>query len=48
MLTVFCGAGSNEEERRELEAYLSENYSSDEIYFIDGGQEIYPYIFVAE
>ena len=48
MLTVFCGADSNEEERRELEAYLSENYSSDEIYFIDGGQEIYPYIFVAE
>lgn len=48
MLTVFCGADSNEEERKELEAYLSENHSSAEVYFIDGGQEIYPYIFVAE
>ena len=48
MLTVFCGADSNEEERAELESYLNENHSSAEIYFIDGGQEIYPYIFVAE
>ncbi len=48
MLTVFCGADSNQQERAELEAYLSENHSSSEVYFIDGGQEIYPYIFVAE
>lgn len=48
MLTVFCGADSNEEECKELEAYLAQNHSSAEVYFIDGGQEIYPYIFVAE
>ena len=48
MLTVFCGADSVPEERAELEAYLNNNHPSAEIYFIDGGQEIYPYIFVAE
>ena len=48
MLTVFCGADSLAEERAELEAYLGENHSSSEVYFIEGGQEIYPYIFVAE
>lgn len=48
MLTVFCGADATADERCELEAYLKENNSDAEIYFIDGGQEIYPFIFVAE
>ena len=48
MLTVFAGADSAEAEQDELTAYLSEKYSDAEVYFIDGGQEIYPYIFVAE
>ena len=48
MLTVFCGADSSEEERGSLESYVSEKYPSAEVYFIDGGQEIYPFIFVAE
>ena len=48
MLTVFCGADSTAEEKAALEKYLAEKYSSAEVYFIDGGQEIYPYIFVAE
>ena len=48
MLTVFCGIDSNEEERAEIEAYIAKNHSSAEVYFIDGGQEIYPYIFTAE
>ncbi len=48
MLTVFAGADSAPAEQEELTAYLSEKYSDAEIYFIDGGQEIYPYIFVAE
>ncbi len=48
MLTVFVGADSAEAEQNELTAYLSEKYSDAEVYFIDGGQEIYPYIFVAE
>ena len=48
MLTVFCGADSCAEERDALEKYLGENHSTSEVYFIEGGQEIYPYIFVAE
>ena len=48
MLTVFCGIDSSAAERDILSAYLSEKHPDAEIYFIDGGQEIYPYIFVAE
>ncbi len=48
MLTVFCGTDAGEEERVELEARLQEAHSGAEIYFIDGGQEIYPYLFIAE
>ena len=48
MLTVICGKDATKEEQAELEAYLGENHSDAEVYFIDGGQDIYPYIFVAE
>ena len=48
MLTVFVGADAAEEERAELEAFINEKYPDNEIYFIDGGQDIYPFIFVAE
>ena len=48
MLTVFCGRDANADERAELENYLLENHPEAEVYVIDGGQEIYPYIFVAE
>jgi len=48
MITAFCGVDSNEEERREIEEYIAANHPSAEVYFIDGGQEIYPYIFTAE
>ena len=48
MLTVFVGSDATEEERTELEAFVNEKYPDDEVYFIDGGQDIYPFIFVAE
>ncbi len=48
MITVFFGKDSEEEERASIEKYLGEKYPSVEVYFIDGGQEVYPYIFVAE
>ncbi len=48
MLTVFSGGDSTAEEQSELTEYLSAKYPDAEVYFIDGGQEIYPYIFVAE
>ena len=48
MLTVFVGVDTTEEEKAELESYLQKTQPAAEVYFIDGGQEIYPYIFVAE
>ena len=48
MLTVFTGADALLGERAVLEAYVSKAYPAAECYFIDGGQDIYPYIFVAE
>ena len=48
MLTVFCGSDASEEERAELEAFINEIHPGVEVYFLDGGQDIYPYIFVAE
>ena len=48
MLTVFCGKDSSEAECLELEGYINSTYPDDEVYIIDGGQDIYPYIMVAE
>ena len=48
MLTVFSGIDANADETRELESYITAKYPSAELYVINGGQEIYPYIFVAE
>ncbi len=48
MLTVFVGVDPTPEERAMLENHITETYPDIEFYFIDGGQEIYPYMFVAE
>ena len=48
MVTIFYGVDASEEERAELESYISEKHPSVEAYFIDGKQEIYPYLIVAE
>ena len=48
MLTVFTGIDASEEEKSVLSSYLEKTHPSSEVYFIDGGQEIYPFIFVAE
>ena len=48
MLTCFFGKDSVPEEREKLEQIIAEKYPSLETYFLDGTQEIYPYIFVAE
>ncbi len=48
MITVFYGVDASAEERAELEAYIAEKYPSVEAYYIDGKQEIYPYLIVAE
>lgn len=48
MLTVFSGAEVSTAERTELERTLGKQHPDAEIYFINGGQEIYPYLFVCE
>ena len=48
VLTCFYGKDSDPEEREQLEALIAEKYPDVETYFLDGTQEIYPYIFVAE
>ena len=48
MLTVFSGNDAMASETNELSAFLNKKYPSAEVYFINGGQDIYPYIFVAE
>ena len=48
MLTVFCGEDSSEEENAILQKHMEENHPEVELCFIEGGQAIYPYIFVAE
>ena len=48
MITVFYGKDATEEERAELSDYVAKTYPSIEAYFVDGGQEIYPFLIVAE
>ena len=48
MLTVFSGVDATQEMRDELSAYLAEAHPDAEVYFINGEQQIYPFIFAAE
>ncbi len=48
MLTVFRGAGADVSECAAVEHYAAEHYPDVEIYMADGGQDVYPFIFVAE
>ena len=48
MLTVFCGKDATPEQQSALQADIQKTYPAIEVYFIDGGQDIYPFIFVAE
>ena len=48
VFTVFYGSDATAEQKSELEAHITETYSDVECYFLEGGQDIYPFIFVAE
>ncbi len=48
LLTVFIGIDASPIEAAALEQYVAVKYPDVELYFIDGGQEIYPYFIVAE
>lgn len=48
MITVFYGKDATADERERLESYLQTNYPTIEAYYVDGGQEVYPFLFVVE
>ena len=48
MLTAFIGKSTTTDEAEALEQYLNDNYPDVEAYFIEGGQDVYPYIFIVE
>jgi len=48
MLTVFKGDDGEDDDCEALKAYMQEEHPDVECYFIDGGQKVYPFIFVAE
>ena len=48
MLTVFCGKDAAEADRDALAARIGETHADAEVYFIEGGQEIYPFLFACE
>jgi len=45
---LFCGREASESDTREIESYIRKSYKDKEVYVIDGGQEVYDYILVAE
>ena len=48
MITIFFGKDASEEERNVLTEYMARTYPNVETYYVDGGQEIYPFLIVAE
>ncbi|MBQ3040258.1 MAG: DAK2 domain-containing protein [Clostridia bacterium] len=45
---VIKGEDATDNECEEIESYITKNYPRAEVFFIDGGQQIYSYIIVAE
>jgi dihydroxyacetone kinase-like predicted kinase len=48
MLTVFTGKSAEEADNQAIEAHVREAHPDVECYFIEGGQDVYPYIFIVE
>ncbi len=48
MITLFFGKDATDEDKSEIMEYLDEKHNSVEAYYVDGGQDIYPYIIVTE
>jgi dihydroxyacetone kinase-like predicted kinase len=48
MLTVFTGKSAEEADNQAIEAHVQEAHPDVECYFIEGGQDVYPYIFIVE
>ena len=47
-LTLFTGANADKGDLEILEKYIGDNYPDIEVFKVDGGQEVYDYIIVAE
>ena len=47
-LTVFAGSGADADCTAKIEEFVGENYPDVEVFTVDGGQDVYNYIFVAE
>ena len=48
VLTAFCGSDAQPEESKRVEESILESCPGREVYFTDGGQCTYPYVFVCE
>ena len=48
MLTVFTGQDATQNGISAIEKHMESAHSGIEIYFADGGQDVYPYIIIAE
>ena len=48
VVILIRGEDSSEDECQEIEKYISKNYPRTEVYVIEGGQQVYSYIIVAE
>jgi len=47
-LTLFTGANADKRDLEILKNYISDNYPDIEVFEVDGGQDVYDYIIVAE
>ena len=47
-LTVFAGASATVADNAGLQRMIEENYPDVEVYFVNGGQDVYNYILIAE
>ena len=48
IITTFVGSEANADEIAEIEAWVGETYPDVEFYTANGGQDVYPFIFVVE
>ena len=48
IVTVFIGKSADENDAAALEGYLSQAHPDVEAYFVPGGQDVYPFIVIAE
>jgi len=48
MMTVFFGNDTDDNDKEDLLAYIESEYPDIECYALDGGQDVYPFIFVVE